>query len=138
PHIAGYSQDGKRRGTEMIWQGFCETFGLPLVAPAATEGDLALVLDAGEKRATVAGVAALGQREDRAQAVDTAALEQRENRTMVTDAPEKRPAISADVALLGSAENRPTTADALDACLLAAYDIRADDARLRALARDPE
>src|SRR5690606_31504844 len=86
PHIAGYSQDGKRRGTEMIWQGFCETFGLPLVAPAATEGDVTLVLDAGEKRATVAGAAALEPGENRAQVVDAAALEQRENRAQVIDA----------------------------------------------------
>ncbi len=27
PHIAGYSLEGKARGTQMIYQSFCETFG---------------------------------------------------------------------------------------------------------------
>lgn len=30
PHIAGYSLDGKMRGTEMVYQGLCECFGLPV------------------------------------------------------------------------------------------------------------
>ena len=30
PHIAGYSLDGKMRGTEQIYQACCETFGLPV------------------------------------------------------------------------------------------------------------
>lgn len=30
PHIAGYSLDGKMRGTEMIYAGICEFFGLPM------------------------------------------------------------------------------------------------------------
>ncbi len=30
PHIAGYSLDGKMRGTEMIYQAVCEYFGLPM------------------------------------------------------------------------------------------------------------
>ena len=30
PHIAGYSLDGKMRGTEMVYQGMCEHFGLPV------------------------------------------------------------------------------------------------------------
>jgi erythronate-4-phosphate dehydrogenase len=28
PHVAGYSEDGKRRGTAMIYQAFCKHFGL--------------------------------------------------------------------------------------------------------------
>lgn len=28
PHIAGYTLDGKLRGTDMIYQAFCQTFGL--------------------------------------------------------------------------------------------------------------
>lgn len=30
PHIAGYSLDGKMRGTEYVYQGLCEFFGLPI------------------------------------------------------------------------------------------------------------
>lgn len=30
PHIAGYSLDGKMRGTEMVYAGVCEFFGLPI------------------------------------------------------------------------------------------------------------
>lgn len=30
PHIAGYSLDGKMRGTEIVYQGVCEFFGLPV------------------------------------------------------------------------------------------------------------
>ncbi|MBM95547.1 MAG: 4-phosphoerythronate dehydrogenase PdxB [Oceanospirillaceae bacterium] len=30
PHIAGYSLDGKMRGTEMVYQGVCEHFGFPV------------------------------------------------------------------------------------------------------------
>ncbi|MEC8442634.1 MAG: 4-phosphoerythronate dehydrogenase PdxB [Pseudomonadota bacterium] len=30
PHIAGYSLDGKMRGTEQVYQGACEFFGLPV------------------------------------------------------------------------------------------------------------
>ncbi|WP_221795274.1 4-phosphoerythronate dehydrogenase PdxB [Oceanobacter mangrovi] len=30
PHIAGYSLDGKMRGTEMIYQAACDYFGLPI------------------------------------------------------------------------------------------------------------
>lgn len=30
PHIAGYSLDGKMRGTELIYRGVCEFFGLPV------------------------------------------------------------------------------------------------------------
>lgn len=30
PHVAGYSQEGKWRGTEMVYQAFCECFGLPM------------------------------------------------------------------------------------------------------------
>jgi erythronate-4-phosphate dehydrogenase len=30
PHIAGYSLDGKMRGTELVYQGACEFFGLPI------------------------------------------------------------------------------------------------------------
>lgn len=31
PHIAGYTLDGKLRGTDMIYQAFCEFFNLPIV-----------------------------------------------------------------------------------------------------------
>lgn len=30
PHIAGYTLDGKLRGTDMIYQAFCQYFGLPI------------------------------------------------------------------------------------------------------------
>lgn len=30
PHIAGYSLDGKMRGTEQVYQACCHTFGLPI------------------------------------------------------------------------------------------------------------
>lgn len=30
PHIAGYSLDGKMRGTEMIYQGLCQHLGVPI------------------------------------------------------------------------------------------------------------
>lgn len=30
PHIAGYSLDGKMRGTELVYRGACEFFGLPI------------------------------------------------------------------------------------------------------------
>ena len=30
PHIAGYSLDGKMRGTELVYQACCQTFGLPI------------------------------------------------------------------------------------------------------------
>ncbi|MCD8523137.1 MAG: 4-phosphoerythronate dehydrogenase PdxB [Saccharospirillaceae bacterium] len=30
PHIAGYSLDGKMRGTEYVYRGLCEYFGLPV------------------------------------------------------------------------------------------------------------
>lgn len=30
PHIAGYSLDGKMRGTEFVYHGICEFFGLPI------------------------------------------------------------------------------------------------------------
>lgn len=45
PHIAGYSLDGKIRGTEMIYRAFCRHFGLeegaPIVYPAAEISSLA-------------------------------------------------------------------------------------------------
>lgn len=31
PHIAGYTLDGKLRGTDMVYQAFCEFFNLPIV-----------------------------------------------------------------------------------------------------------
>ena len=37
PHIAGYSLDGKMRGTEMIYRAVCEHFGLPGQWQAADE-----------------------------------------------------------------------------------------------------
>lgn len=46
PHIAGYSQDGKIRGTEMIYQAFCRHFaleqGLPVQYPLAEITGLAV------------------------------------------------------------------------------------------------
>ncbi|MCG8612032.1 MAG: 4-phosphoerythronate dehydrogenase PdxB [Pseudomonadales bacterium] len=35
PHIAGYSYDGKARGTDMIYQALCRTLGLPVRHKAA-------------------------------------------------------------------------------------------------------
>ncbi len=35
PHIAGYSLDGKIRGTELVYQAFCRHFGLPAGAGPA-------------------------------------------------------------------------------------------------------
>ncbi|HEX6591734.1 MAG TPA: 4-phosphoerythronate dehydrogenase [Moraxellaceae bacterium] len=35
PHVAGYSQEGKWRGTAMIHQAFCRHFGLPATASLA-------------------------------------------------------------------------------------------------------
>ena len=46
PHIAGYSLDGKIRGTEMIYQALCQAFNLPVMmdvmslAPAAAAVEL--------------------------------------------------------------------------------------------------
>ena len=31
PHIAGYTLEGKIRGTDMIYQAFCQTFNLPIL-----------------------------------------------------------------------------------------------------------
>ena len=36
PHIAGYSYDGKLKGTEMIYQAFCQHFGIEPKATLAT------------------------------------------------------------------------------------------------------
>lgn len=38
PHIAGYSLDGKRRGTAMIWRGLCEILGLAMGEPGGAAG----------------------------------------------------------------------------------------------------
>lgn len=36
PHIAGYSLEGKVRGTQMVYQAFCQHFGLTPVQPSLT------------------------------------------------------------------------------------------------------
>lgn len=40
PHIAGYSLDGKLRGSLMIYQAFCQHFGLEPVAPERVQPEL--------------------------------------------------------------------------------------------------
>ncbi len=42
PHIAGYSAEGKLKGTEMLYQAFCEWQGLPEVSLPATARDQVL------------------------------------------------------------------------------------------------
>ena len=47
PHIAGYSIEGKQRGTAMIYQAFCEHFGLqPATVKNLILGDDTLTFDA--------------------------------------------------------------------------------------------
>lgn len=42
PHIAGYSLDGKIRGTELVYQAFCHQLGLPVgVAPEFPPAEIA-------------------------------------------------------------------------------------------------
>lgn len=40
PHVAGYSVDGKVRGTKMVYAKFCEFFKLPQKAPPPSLGDV--------------------------------------------------------------------------------------------------
>jgi erythronate-4-phosphate dehydrogenase len=51
PHIAGYSLDGKLRGTEMIYHAACAHFGQPLQWRAADDLPAGLSLDLRELRA---------------------------------------------------------------------------------------
>jgi erythronate-4-phosphate dehydrogenase len=51
PHIAGYSLDGKLRGTEMIYRAACAYFGKPLQWQAADDLPAGLSLDLRELRA---------------------------------------------------------------------------------------
>jgi erythronate-4-phosphate dehydrogenase len=51
PHIAGYSLDGKLRGTEMIYRAACAYFGKPLQWLAADDLPTGLSLDLRELRA---------------------------------------------------------------------------------------
>ncbi|MBI2380015.1 MAG: 4-phosphoerythronate dehydrogenase [Gammaproteobacteria bacterium] len=40
PHIAGYSLDGKLRGSLMVYAAFCRHFGIPAVTPELAELDM--------------------------------------------------------------------------------------------------
>ena len=51
PHIAGYSLDGKLRGTEMIYRAACAHFGRPLQWQAADDLPAGLSLDLRDLRA---------------------------------------------------------------------------------------
>jgi len=51
PHIAGYSLDGKLRGTEMIYRAVCAHFGQPVQWTAADDLPAGLSLDLRELRA---------------------------------------------------------------------------------------
>jgi len=51
PHIAGYSLDGKLRGTEMIYRAACEHFNRPLLWQVADDLPAGLSLDLRELRA---------------------------------------------------------------------------------------
>lgn len=49
PHVAGYSDDGKRRGTLMVYAAFCDWAGLePVPPPPAPAAPPPLVIEAGE------------------------------------------------------------------------------------------
>jgi erythronate-4-phosphate dehydrogenase len=50
PHVAGYSEDGKRNGTRMVYQAFCEWSGVQPGDPAPPDiPEPELVLQAGEQ-----------------------------------------------------------------------------------------
>jgi len=71
PHVAGYSEEGKRRGTQMIYRAFCRHFGLaerPCFEPAEATID-APVSRAGDCRSFAAGavLAACGTERDDAE-----------------------------------------------------------------------
>jgi erythronate-4-phosphate dehydrogenase len=86
PHIAGYSLDGKLRGTEMIYRAACEFLGAPVQWSAATElpPGPSLELAAGDDRLDAARAAVLECYDVRA---DDARL-----RHMLTLPPEERAA----------------------------------------------
>ena len=86
PHIAGYSLDGKLRGTEMIYRAACEFLGTPVQWSAATElpPGPSLELAAGGERLDAARAAVLECYDVRA---DDARLRQ-----MLTLPPEERAA----------------------------------------------
>jgi hypothetical protein len=53
PHVAGYSDDGKRRGTLMVYAAFCAWAGLTPVAPPAPPGAAPVLrIEAGEDALT--------------------------------------------------------------------------------------
>ena len=53
PHVAGYSDDGKRRGTLMVYAAFCAWAGLTPVAPPAAPGAAPVLrIEAGEDALT--------------------------------------------------------------------------------------
>lgn len=58
PHVAGYSQEGKWRGTAMIYAAFCRHFGLPARASLA---QLQPAVDLPPLQVSTAGLAALLQ-----------------------------------------------------------------------------
>jgi len=43
PHVAGYSEDGKRRGTRMVYTAFCQWAGLQAEPAQAVPGDVPVV-----------------------------------------------------------------------------------------------
>jgi len=48
PHVAGYSDDGKRNGTRIVYEAFCRSAGVEPRAPAPDSRRLALTIDARE------------------------------------------------------------------------------------------
>ncbi|MEJ2384486.1 MAG: 4-phosphoerythronate dehydrogenase [Xanthomonadales bacterium] len=48
PHVAGYSDDGKRNGTRMVYEAYCRSAGIAPSAPAPDSRRLALSIDAPE------------------------------------------------------------------------------------------
>lgn len=47
PHVAGYSDDGKRNGTRIVYEAFCRSAGVEPCAPAPDSRRLALSIGAG-------------------------------------------------------------------------------------------
>lgn len=45
PHIAGYSAEGKLKGTQMVYQALCEYFALPVAQPAIAPWQPAVAYD---------------------------------------------------------------------------------------------
>ena len=55
PHVAGYSDDGKRKGTQMVYRAFCKWAGLtPCRPPEASGNPLVLDISAGEDAVSIA------------------------------------------------------------------------------------